>query len=335
MRMLSWLGEYYHWSKGAILIYQSFGRVCTGISCWILKAISDPHPRRRRGCRASTSHCSQRRRVESYEEASSGKHSRGGAAYDGRVGLSYWQQTTLTLRAIAASMAGSRNEVPVEAVSDDEEMEKANKAFQASREAFREEERRKRESRDNATTAGPSTNRAEASASRPTKASRTTHGSMAVPSPTPAEASANSAFPPSRGILGDRAQMEQERLARMAARQNQQAGFGPSSSRPATTAVAPRSTNVATLSDFRSSDIQPARSAYNGLTVKGASSVRLPDKSHHPLQSPQPFPNDAAGEYFLDGELRNTHVDPQLVGSPQERTFSLKEVIGDVSRTSP
>lgn len=111
--------------------------------------------------------------------------------------------------------------------------------------------------------------------------------------------------PSGLGAFGiDRAQLERERLARQAQRSqggNSQPEAGPSSASMSSTGLAGRSNS-------------------------SASSTRL---SNHPLQSRGLFPTDAAGEYYLDGELR--HVRLRIGNSTTENTFSPQNVFGKVS----
>lgn len=52
-------------------------------------------------------------------------------------------------------------------------------------------------------------------------------------------------------------------------------------------------------------------------------------KSLHPLQSPGPLPLDAAGEYYLDGEMRQ--IDVTIGKATALQTFTVDQVIGRVS----
>lgn len=122
--------------------------------------------------------------------------------------------------------------------------------------------------------------------------------------PAPEVASAPSVGLSALGI--DRAQLERERLARQAKRS--QSG----SSQPEAGPSQPK---------------QP-RSSNPGNPGSHTTSARLPN---HPLQSKGPFPTDAAGEYYLDGELR--HVALQIGNPTTERTFSPQNVFGKVSST--
>lgn len=250
---------------------------------------------------------------------------------------SHTDHSELTGRALAASMVDTKNEEVVEE-SEDEELEKANEAFQASREAFREEERRRREGNVRNAVAGPSSSTTATAPSLVTDSTRPDRSSLtnaSIAPPVPAPAATSAATTPTttaRSLLGDRAQMEQERLARIAARQGAQSGpTAQPSARPPPANINTRPSHVATLGDYRGSDIHPSRSAYTGQAVNGSSSSKGLNNPYHPLQSIRPFPNDAAGEYFLDGELRHTFVDPQLVGEPKERTFTVQAVVGNVS----
>lgn len=144
------------------------------------------------------------------------------------------------------------------------------------------------------------------------------------------------ALPP---VLTGRAQMEQERLERQRVRE---ASNGRSSG-TATNVVSTSSARpvqpppavpvqVKTMADLnRSSSGEVAGSAsgsrpipVNGATSNGARAK----KSYHPLQSPGPFPTDAAGEYYLDGELR--HVSLSIGSKTDSPTFSPHQVVGAV-----
>ena len=169
-------------------------------------------------------------------------------------------------------------------------------------------------------------------------------------SPAAPTSSAQSAATPAPAslpsILSDRAQLERERLARQQAK----AG-GPSSSAHAKTAgsstnatptssSAPTGTSsrIATFSELAKRDEETAAGPstsritaqprpINVASSSGSTSSRPP--SHHPLQSRGPFPTDAAGEYFLDGELRHTTLS---IGQRDSRpTFSPQDVVGKVS----
>ncbi|BEJ13832.1 hypothetical protein CspHIS471_0310060 [Cutaneotrichosporon sp. HIS471] len=114
------------------------------------------------------------------------------------------------------------------------------------------------------------------------------------PSPPP---KAESHKPVASGLsaLGiDRAQLERERLARQAQ----------------------RSASSSTQPEAGPSVTQRSR-------TQATASIRL---SNHPLQSQGPFPTDAAGEYYLDGELR--HVRLQIGNSTTDNTFTPQNVFG-------
>jgi len=241
----------------------------------------------------------------------------------------------LTCRALKASLAEDQN--GTEPVSEDEEeIELANKAYQASRQAYREEELKRRQ------TAVP------ASSTAPTTVLSSTDNRVTKPSPAkdvpvppvmthPPSLASASADPVPRlqasGILGDRARMEQERLARQAARLGVAGGTSSATPAPSVKST-PKppvvgSSRVATLGDYRTDVTKPSGSAYSGQSTVAALRAQRPHKSVHPLQSPGPFPTDVAGEYYLEGEMRHTAMS---IGTPStDRTFSPEQVIGDVS----
>ena len=230
--------------------------------------------------------------------------------------------------------------------SDDEDLAKANEAFQASRAAFREEETRRRlairEASDLRSKPPPIHIEQKSSSSR---SDRAVLGSGAKSQPAPLSPAPRAAL---QGILSDRAQMEKERLARQAQKQaNLSATTSSNTKDSLSTPISPRTVvtpqrtegaKVATLNDFRTTALSPKRSAYPGRTVEGitsgvhfASTSRINFDPYHPLQS-HPSGRDAAGDYFLDGELRHTTM---TIGTPSDApTFSPEVVIGDVSKVS-
>jgi len=276
-------------------------------------------------------------------------------------------------RALAASMAASPKEEEGHE-DDDAEIEAANKAFQASRQAYREEELKRRQARAGFSTsaqAGPSkpitplasdsvTSNARGplapqprlhnegalgdkvrlaqervASSLPLAAKPESSGSATALSAT---ASATAPVIGVSSLLGDRAKMEAERLARQAARAIT-AGAA-SASAAATSKVNSNVSNggvkVATIRDFAPTPISPSRSAYPGRSVNGggasasaSAGPSRPTPTLHPLQSTSPFLRDAAGEYYLDGEMRQINV---TIGKPSAApTFKVEQVIGRVS----
>ncbi len=190
----------------------------------------------------------------------------------------------------SAITASLHYEPEEEEVNSDAEIERANAAYQASRAASRERQLREREARRAAT---------DGLSSKAPSAASSTH---ATPPP---QAEAPKPITSGLSALGiDRAQLERERLARQAKR----AGSG--SAQPEAGPSAPA----------------PARSAPAPASRQPTHTTRL---SNHPLQSKGPFPTDAAGEYYLDGELR--HVRLQIGASTTENTFSPQNVFGQVS----
>ena len=122
------------------------------------------------------------------------------------------------------------------------------------------------------------------------------------------------------GALGDRAQMERDRLARQAAKQSTPATTSADASTLAASGsrayVPARLRSLADLSNSRSPTPPPA-------------SAQAPATALHPFHSSTPFLSDAGGQYFLDGEMRHTAL---TIGTPAtERTFSPADMLGDVS----
>jgi tyrosyl-DNA phosphodiesterase-1 len=134
-----------------------------------------------------------------------------------------------------------------------------------------------------------------------------------------APAAPASPLPP---MLSDRAAMERERLERQAARQAhaiKSAGSYTVKKMPAIPAARPSgSSGITTFADLED---KPSESS--------SSTSRPFPKTAHPLQSPGPFPRDAAGEYYLDGEMRHTAL--KLGHEATEPTFSPEDVFGKVS----
>lgn len=204
----------------------------------------------------------------------------------------------------------------------------ANEAFQAERAADRERQRRERErKRQEAIAASqpaspshkqPSADTSNGAAKPEATVSEETKDKPAVPSDSTPLLSR--AFVDKNQLL-DRAQMERERLARQAARQAQaqSSTTGASSvskSTPGSSSSSGTKARIATLSSLPESQAGPSRQP-----IPTARSI-------HPLQSSGPFPSDAAGEYYLDGEMRHSQLD---IGQPAALpTFNIHQVIGKV-----
>lgn len=215
----------------------------------------------------------------------------------------------------------------LERMDSDEAIEAANRDFQEKRAVDREKQRLEREAR-NGSRSGTTTPRALDPQGGPSGA-----GTLAMPASRPTTASAstsssssnlpsgNAALKPG-GLAFDRAQMEKERLARQKAREEAAPGSqaGPSTER------VPR-TVMGTVTPIAGSN-RASSSANSSAILKGTTAASNGDFSLHPLQSPGPFPRDAAGEYYLDGELRHTEL--QICKPTSARTFSLPQVIGEV-----
>ena len=236
-----------------------------------------------------------------------------------------------------ASMAEGQKET--EAVSEDEEANDiANKAFQASRQAFREEEMKRRKA------AGASIS-AATGLTPPvySKAATSMAPSAKLESNSPvtsllASGTSTPTDPVPRlqagGILGDRARMEQERLARQAARLGTAGGSASASTSTTSIRASAKShvgntSRIATVGDYRAEETKPSGSAYPGQKTPSTASSRIQATSAHPLQSGGPHFFDAGGEYYLEGEMRHTSMS---IGTPSsDRTFSPEQVVGNVN----
>ncbi|TXT13549.1 hypothetical protein VHUM_00916 [Vanrija humicola] len=190
---------------------------------------------------------------------------------------------------------GKSNDDTVESDDSDadDDIAAANAAFQAEREASREQQRREREAKRF---------KAEHTSSAQPPSASTSSSSKPGPSgeATPTEPAVAGGLKLG-GLMIDRAQLERERLARQAAKEaSKPAASLPHRQQPTTTPSAPASPSL------------PTRVA------------------NHPLQTASTPPSDAAGEYFLDGELR--HVALTIGTSNSARTFSPRKVFGDPSQ---
>lgn len=129
-------------------------------------------------------------------------------------------------------------------------------------------------------------------------------------------------------VLSGRAQMEQERIARQKAREGQTGNSQPSATTTSNTKPAPlTSSKIATMADLsRNAEAGPSSNTAKTTNV-WKPTTRPP--TYHPLQSTGPFPTDAAGEYYLDGEMRHNAL---TIGRPTSApTFSAKQIVGKVS----
>nr|XP_031864193.1 uncharacterized protein CI109_000105 [Kwoniella shandongensis]KAA5531265.1 hypothetical protein CI109_000105 [Kwoniella shandongensis] len=157
-------------------------------------------------------------------------------------------------------------------------------------------------------------------------------------SPAPSDASATPSVLRLGGQMIDRAQLEKERRERQAARQAQQGGSQPASTISNGFSAGPaRVTGMSSIatSSNSSASTSTIKAASSSAARSGPStSAQRPQASGitHPFQAPGPFPSDAAGEYYLDGEMRHTAL---TIGDPtSERTFSPKQVVGKHSEIS-
>ena len=214
-------------------------------------------------------------------------------------------------------------------MTSDDAIEIANREYQKQREADRERQRRERELK-NGSRSGTNTPRApgspkQASGSQINGSTTATSSIRPVSRAAPGAAegvhvpSGNPSLKPG-GLAYDRAQMEKERLARQKAREQpgSSAGQGEGAARVARTATG-------TVTPIAG----PGRVTTNAgpSSSSASSSVNMPS-GLHPFQRAGPFPTDAAGEYYLDGELR--HTDLQICKPTSTPTFNLPSIIGKV-----
>lgn len=166
----------------------------------------------------------------------------------------------------------------------------------------------------------------EAESSGPGDLSHSTGSSKSTTIATPVETAPT--LPP---VLSGRAQMEQERIARQKARKGQSGSSQPSASTTSTSNVksAPSSNSrIATMADLnRNAEAGPS-SSNNVRPINGSKSAPRPP-THHPLQSIGPFPTDAAGEYYLEGEMRHNAL--SIGRASTAPTFSPQQIVGKVS----
>jgi len=250
---------------------------------------------------------------------------------------------------MAASLAAQQEAMFVHDVSDDEELSSAQVGYGASRNAKPRNSHRGEWKAD-------SSSAATRTPSLPTI--------LATPSVCAAEfhKSKPDVEPGSGRLTGfsvDRVQLEQERLARQAARQSQ-AQMTKVDEKHSTPPILPVKPNTRPAENGRSSGLTshlsrstqeasvapgpPAngsKRSSNGVThiagpsregddgSRGSTRRGVPDRTtNHPLQSAEPFPVDEAGECYVDGEMRHTEL---TIGEPTTaRTFSPSQVIGKV-----
>jgi len=159
--------------------------------------------------------------------------------------------------------------------------------------------------------------------SGPGNTSVSTDTSNSITIATPAEAVPT--LPP---VLTGRAQMEQERIARQKAREGQSGSSQPSASTTSNVKPTPSTTSrIATMADL-SRNAEAGPSSNTARNTNGSKPItRSP--TYHPLQSIGPFPTDAAGEYYLDGEMRHNSLTVGRASSAP--TFSPQQIVGKVS----
>ncbi|KAK4689554.1 tyrosyl-DNA phosphodiesterase 1, partial [Tremellales sp. Uapishka_1] len=230
------------------------------------------------------------------------------------------EERRMLAEAMAASLVRPAVQV-VEDDSDDEELIASNAAYQASREASREAQRRKRE------------------------VSKTAGAATAAPDPSiPAiepkpDNMASSSTLKVGGKIIDRAQLEKERRERQAAREAK-AGTPeipakkliPVTKIESSGLKSPSGPKIKKFADLRngSTTSGPSTStSSSGLPTNGVN-LSAPAPGGRPFYSSGRFPSDAAGEYYLDGELR--HNDLSYGNASTDRTFSLPQIVGDKSQ---
>jgi tyrosyl-DNA phosphodiesterase-1 len=157
--------------------------------------------------------------------------------------------------------------------------------------------------------------------SGPGNTSGSTDTSVAIA--TPAETAPT--LPP---VLSGRAQMEQERIARQTAREGQTSNSQPSASTTSDVKPTPSTgSRIATMADL-SRNAEAGPSSNTSRATNGSKSTTRPP-TYHPLQSTGPFPTDAAGEYYLDGEMRHNAL--TIGRNTSAPTFSPQQIVGKVS----
>jgi len=159
--------------------------------------------------------------------------------------------------------------------------------------------------------------------SNPGNTSGSTDTSISTKIATPAESAPT--LPP---VLSGRAQMEQERIARQKAREGQTGNAQPSVS--TTSNVKPTQSTgsrISTMADL-SRNAEAGPSSNTTRNTNGSKPTTRPP-TYHPLQSTGPFPTDAAGEYYLDGEMRHNSLTVGRASSAP--TFSPQQIVGKVS----
>jgi tyrosyl-DNA phosphodiesterase-1 len=136
------------------------------------------------------------------------------------------------------------------------------------------------------------------------------------------------------GLQIDRAQMERDRIARQAARMG--TSVKPEVSKPVESRNAVASSSKGASSSNAASSYRAIPSSSKPSSSNGAGRTLpppLPRLKDHPIQSAGPFPRDAAGEYYVDGELR--HVSLRIGRDSTAKIFSPRDVFGKVSCLTP
>jgi tyrosyl-DNA phosphodiesterase-1 len=163
----------------------------------------------------------------------------------------------------------------------------------------------------------------EADLSAPGNTSGSTDTSISTKIATPAEPTPT--LPP---VLSGRAQMEQERIARQKAREGQAGSSQPSASTTSNVKPTPSTgSRIATMADI-SRNAEAGPSSNTSRATNGSKPSPRPP-TYHPLQSTGPFPTDAAGEYYLDGEMRHNAL--TIGRNTSAPTFSPQQIVGKVS----
>lgn len=235
----------------------------------------------------------------------------------------------LTSRALKASMVQSGGDniagpssTSLSRLDSDDAIERANEEYRRKREADREQQRRERELKNGSKSGTATPKLATPPPPANGVASSSTTQTFGVKRTAPPAGggtngpTGNAALKPG-GLAYDRAQIERERLARQQAREQKSNGTGNKTAE----AAPPRTANGAVASS--STQFTSSGPSSNQTSFKAV------PPSLHPLQGRGPFPKDAAGEYYPDGELRHSAL--TVVDPTSKPTFNLPDVIGKVS----
>ncbi|WWD04867.1 hypothetical protein V865_002938 [Kwoniella europaea PYCC6329] len=230
---------------------------------------------------------------------------------------------------------------PSVVVDDDDEDEELKRAIAMSEEDARAPKRRKREETPEEerrmlaeamaaslaeSEPGPSNDSTQQSQTSTIESTPTSTSTTSTLVAAPSIETAKAPVLKIGGQVIDRAQLERERRERQAARQAALSG----TSTPTTATPTPTPAHTSTAGPSR---IAGMSSITSSVSSAGPSTPRASQSSSiHPLQSSGPFPSDAAGEYYPNGELR--HVALKIGNPTTERTFSPAQIVGNHSQIS-